>query len=243
MERPDGTYRLAGVLLAAGSVVLFVGTLFYIRLTPELGLPAAVADRMHALADARALGPQRMALAGGFAFFGDFLLAAACNALLTRRRLSGSDLEPVGWTLVGVSAANAMLFDSSMAALLAPLAQLPDAGTFIAFKGWFDFLFAAGNVPFGLGAIAVLLADLRAPAPLLPRALDRFGIAVGAVALASGFGYVTGTMVVPPAIGLTVTLGSAVFAALGMQIARREGTAAARVPLTATLVSAAGPRT
>jgi hypothetical protein len=48
---------------------------------------------------------------------------------------------------------------------------------------------------------------------------------------------------VPPAIGLTVTLGSAVFAALGVQIARREGTAAARVPLTATLVSAAGPRT
>src|SRR5215470_6927946 len=106
MERSDGTHRLAGVLLAAGSVVLFVGTLFYIRLTPELGLPATVADRVHALADARALGPSRMALAGGFAFFGDFLLAAACIALLTRRRLSGSDLEAVGWTLVAVSAAN-----------------------------------------------------------------------------------------------------------------------------------------
>src|SRR5689334_2629500 len=128
MERSDGTYRLSGLLLAAGSVVLFVGTLFYIRLTPELGLPATVADRMHALADARALGPQRMALAGGFAFFGDVLLTAACIALLTRRRLSDSDLEPFGWTLVAVGAANAMLFDSLMAVLLAPLARLPDPG-------------------------------------------------------------------------------------------------------------------
>src|SRR5579862_4915604 len=237
MERSDGTHRLAGILLAAGSVVLFVGTLFYIRLTPELGLPATVADRVHALADARALGPERMALAGGFAFFGDFLLAAACIALLTRRRLPGSDLEPVGWTLVAVSAATAMLFDSSMAVLLAPLAQLPEPGAFLAFKAWFDFLFAAGNIPFGLGAIAVLSADRRAAAPLLPRALDAFGIAVGAVALVSGFGYVTGAMVVPPAIGLTVMLGCAVFAAFGVQIARREGTAASPVSFPASLVS------
>jgi len=243
MERSDGTYRLAGVLLAAGSVVLFAGTLFYIRLTPQLGLPAALADRAQALADARTLGPQRMALAGGFAFFGDFLLAAGCLALLTRRRLPGSDLEPVGWTLVAVSAANAMLFDSSMAVLLAPLAELRDPGAFLAFKAWFDFLFAAGNVPFGLGTIAVLSADARSPAPLLPRAADIGGIAVGALALASGFGYVTGAVVVPPAIGLTITLGCAVFAALGVQIARRERTASSRAPLPAGLASFAGPGT
>jgi len=237
MERSDGTYRLGGVLLAAGSVVLFIGTLFYIRLTPELGLPAAVADRMRALADARALGPQPMALAGGFAFFGDVLLTAACIALLTRRRLPGSDLEPFGWTLVAVGAANAMLFDSLMAVVLAPLAQLPDPGAFLAFKSWFDFLFAAGNVPFGLGAIAVLSADRRAAAPLLPRALAGFGIVVGAVALASGLGYATGAMALPPAIGLTVTLCCAVFAAFGVQIARREGTATLPVSFPARLVS------
>ena len=161
MERSDGTYRLSGLLLAAGSVVLFVGTLFYIRLTPELGLPATVADRMHALADARALGPQPMALAGGFAFFGDVLLTAACIALLTRRRLPGSDLEPFGWTLVAIGAANAMLFDSSMAVLLSPLAQLADPGAFLAFKGWFDFLFAAGNVPFGDAASTAGARRLR----------------------------------------------------------------------------------
>src|SRR5262250_2132401 len=122
-------------------------------------------------------------LAGGLAFFGDVLLAAACFAFVTRRRLAGSDLEPFGWALIAVSAANAMVFDSSMAVLLAPLARLPDPGTFVAFKGWFDFLFAAGNVPFGVGAIAVLWADVRSPAPSLPKAVDVLGMAVAAVAL------------------------------------------------------------
>ncbi len=134
-----------------------------------------------------------------------------------------------------------MLFDSSMAVLLPPLAWLSDPGPFLALKGWFDFLFAAGNVPFGLGAIAVLVADLRSGAPVLPRAADLFGIAVGGVALASGLGYVTGAVVLPPAIGLTVTLGCAVFAALGVQIARREGGAVARAPVAARLASAARP--
>ncbi len=174
------TFALSGALMAAGAATLFVGTLFYIRLTPQLGLPALAADRPQALADALALGPRPMALAGGFALFGDFLLAAGCIALAARRRLAGSDLEPFGWTLIAISAATAMIFDSMMAVLLAPLARLADPGLFLACKGWFDFLFAAGNVPFGIGALAVLWADMHAEAPLLPKALASFGLAVGA---------------------------------------------------------------
>ena len=217
------TFALSGALMAAGAATLFVGTLFYIRLTPQLGLPALAADRPQALADALALGPQRMALAGGFALLGDFLLAAGCIALAARRRLADSDLEPFGWTLIAISAATAMIFDSIMAVLLAPLARLADPGLFLACKGWFDFLFAAGNVPFGVGALAVLWADMRAEAPLLPKALASFGLTVAAVALASGVGYVLGILVVPAAIGLTVTFGCVVFAAYGVQIARHEG--------------------
>ena len=217
------TFALSGALMAAGAATLFVGTLFYIRLTPQLGLPALAADRPQALADALALGPRRMALAGGFALFGDFLLAAGCIALAARRRLADSDLEPFGWTLIAISAATAMIFDSIMAVLLAPLARLADPGLFLACKGWFDFLFAAGNVPFGVGALAVLWADMCAEAPLLPKALASFGLAVAVVALASGVGYVLGILVVPAAIGLTVTFGCVVFAAYGVQIARHEG--------------------
>ncbi len=76
---------VSGALLAAGAAALFVGTLFYARLTPELGLPALPAERTQALADALRLGPQALALAGGFAFLGDCLLLAACIALASRQ--------------------------------------------------------------------------------------------------------------------------------------------------------------
>ena len=39
---------VSGALLASGAAALFVGTLFYARLTPELGLPALPAERMQA---------------------------------------------------------------------------------------------------------------------------------------------------------------------------------------------------
>jgi len=219
----DDSHALSGVLVAVGAAVLFTGTLFYIRLTQDLGLPSAPEVYGQALADARALGPRSMFLAGVFAFFGDVFLTAGCIAMITRRRLRGSDLEVFGWTLVAIGAAVAMVFDSMMAVLLAPLAQLADPGVFVAFKGWFDLLFASGNVPYGIGAVAVLVADMRAERPLLPKALAAFGVAVGVVAFASGAGYVAGIVVLPAAIGLTVTLGCVVFTVLGVQIARREG--------------------
>ena len=236
-DRPTGSHEpfaLSGALLAAGAATLFIGTLFYIRLTPQLGLPALAEERLQAFQDAIALGPQPMALAGGFALFGDVLLTAACIALAARRRLADSDLERFGWTLVAVSAAVAIVFDSMMAVLLAPLTRLTEPAMFLACKAWFDFLFAAGNVPFGIGTIAVLWADMRAAAPLLPKALAVFGIAVGAVALLSGAGYVLGILVLPAAIGLTVTLGCVVFAAYGVQIARRERGQASAVGRIAT---------
>ena len=76
---------VSGALLASGAAALFVGTLFYARLTPELGLPALPAERTQALADALRLGPEALALAGGFAFLGDCLLLAACIALTSRQ--------------------------------------------------------------------------------------------------------------------------------------------------------------
>jgi hypothetical protein len=231
---PREPFALSGALLTAGAATLFVGTLFYIRLTPQLGLPAPADERLRAFQDAIALGPARMALAGGFALFGDVLLTAACLALAARRRLRDSDLERFGWTLVAVSAAIAIVFDSMMAVLLAPLSRLADPGVFLACKAWFDFLFAAGNAPFGIGTIAVLWADMHDDAPLLPRTLALFGIAVGVVAFASGAGYVLGVLVLPAAIGLTVTLGCVVFAAYGVQIARHEGRPAMAVGRIAT---------
>jgi hypothetical protein len=210
---------VSGALLAAGAAALFVGTLFYVRLTPELGLPALPAERAQALADALKVGPQALALAGGFAFLGDCLLLAACIVLASRSRRSG-DLEAAGWALMAVSVALAMVFDSMTAALFWPLAHASDSALFLAVKSWFDFLFAAGNAPYGLGFIAVLCADIRRNAPLLPRVASYAGIVIGAAAAISGLGAALGVLHWPLVIGLSVTLGCVILAVLGLKIAR-----------------------
>ena len=217
---------VSGALLAAGAMALLVGTLFYARLTPELGLPALPAERTQALADAIKLGPQALALAGGFAFLGDCLLLAASIVLASRTgRLS--NLAPAGWALMAVSVALAFVFDSMTAALFFPLAHGADPAPFVAVKSWFDFLFAAGNVPYGLGFIAVLCADISRSEPLLPRAVSYVGIAIGAAAAISGLGYGLGLLHLPLVIGLTVTFGCVILVALGVQIMRREPVASA----------------
>src|ERR1700734_1389148 len=102
---------VSGALLASGAAALFVGTLFYARLAPELGLPALPTERAQALADALKDGPQPLALAGGFAFLGDCLLLAACIVLASGSRRAG-DLDSAGWALMAVSVALAIVFDS-----------------------------------------------------------------------------------------------------------------------------------
>src|SRR5579863_9281249 len=91
-SRPSRGDAFSGATLAVGAVALFVGTLFYARLTPVLGLPALPDERHQALADTLVLGPERLALAGGFSLFGDLLMVAACIALAQRRRFA-RDLE------------------------------------------------------------------------------------------------------------------------------------------------------
>jgi hypothetical protein len=162
-----------------------------------------------------------LALAGGFAFLGDGLLLAACVALASRGRRQASDLERAGWALMAVSVVIAMVFDSMTAALFWPLAHASEAAPFLAFKAWFDFLFAAGNVPYGLGFIAVLRADARRGEPLLPRPLSFVGLAIGAAAAISGLGYSTDVLHMPLVIGLSVTFGCLVLAVLGVRILRR----------------------
>ena len=87
---------------------------------------------------------------------------------------------------------------------------------------WFDFLFAAGNVPYGLGFIAVLCADIGRSDPLLPRLVSYVGIAIGAAAAISGFGAAIGIVHLPLVIGLSVTFGCVILTALGLKIARAD---------------------
>ncbi|TMF02663.1 MAG: hypothetical protein E6I52_09075 [Chloroflexi bacterium] len=106
-------------------------------------------------------------------YVGDLLIAAAALALLPRRRLVGSDVERVGWSLIFVSFVPAFVFDSLFGSALPRLAVgAPD--TFPAFKSWFDLQFAVGNIPLGIGAIAVLLADACSDQPTLLAVVDDY---------------------------------------------------------------------
>jgi hypothetical protein len=223
---PSASDTASAALLIFGAAALFIGTLFYAQLTPALGLPALPAERPQALTDALTLGPRKLALAGGFAFFGDVLLFAACVAFASRGRRQASGIERAGWTLMAVSVAIALVFDSMTAALLWPLAHAADAAPFLAFKAWFDFLFAAADVPFGVGFMAVLWADASAVSPLLPKPLSFAGLAFGAAAAVSGLGYVTDMMHMPLVIGLSVTLGCLVLAGFGVRFLHRRPIAA-----------------
>ena len=223
---PSRSDAASAGLLIFGAAALFVGTLFYAQLTPALGLPALPAERPQALTDALTLGPRKLALAGGFAFLGDVLLLAACVALASSGRRQASGLERAGWALMAVSVAIALVFNSMTAALLWPLAHAADAAPFLAFKAWFDFLFAAGDVPYGVGFMAVLWADASAVSPLLPKPLSFAGLAVGAAAAISGLGYATDIMHMPLVIGFSVTLGCLVLVALGVRFLQRGPIAA-----------------
>jgi hypothetical protein len=79
-------------------------------------------------------------------------------------------------------------------------------------------------VPYGLGFIAVLCADIGRSDPLLPRLVSYVGIVIGTVAAISGLGYALGVLHLPLVIGLSVTFGCVILAALGLKIARNGRT-------------------
>jgi hypothetical protein len=111
-----------------------------------------------------------MERAGRVIYVGDLLIAAAALALLPRGRHAGSDIERVGWSLIFVGFVPAFVFDSLFGSALPRLATTAPE-SFTAFKSWFDLQFA-GNIPFGIGATAVYLADARSVDRSLPAVAD-----------------------------------------------------------------------
>jgi hypothetical protein len=214
------TFRLGGMLLTFGSAVFIVGVVRYALLPPELAIPAAESSYPQVLQEAAQLGAG-MALAGRVIFFGDVLIAAAALSLMSRRRYERSDLERVGWALIFASFIPAFVFDSLMGSALPNLAINAPAA-FPAFKAWYDFQFAAGNVPFGLGGVAIFYADLHSPGPLLPHFVDYLAIAASGLIFLGGVGYVLGLFVGWQLNGPLLLPAALALAALGIQIARTE---------------------
>jgi hypothetical protein len=210
---------LAGTLLALGSVFFIVGVALYGLLPPELGLPAAEASYADALQQA-AQQSAGMAGAGRVTFIGDLLVAAAALALVSRRGSDDSGLAHVGWSLIFVSFLPALVFDSLMGTAL-PNLVVSSPASFSAFKSWYDFQFASGNIAFGIGGAAIFYSDARASRPLLPRIVDYVAVTVAALAFVGGVGYVLGLFVGWQFNGPPLLLAGVALGALGIQIARR----------------------
>lgn len=92
---------------------------------------------------------------------------------------------------------------------------------FAAFKSWFDVQFAAGNIPFGIGATAVFVADARSREPTLPPIVDYVGALASILALIGGLGYLLGLIVSGILTGGMLVPAALVLGALGVQIARK----------------------
>jgi len=181
-------FRWSGTLLAVGCAVLFVGELIYVTLGPTLGLPSSQASYTDALNTALRLEPT-MHWAGSVSCVGDAAILAACISLARRQKVPAyGDLERVSWLLVGVGFAIAIVFDSLMGTVLGPLAQSDQRDLFRAFKGWFDFLFAIGNV-FVIGAVTLFWIDAKSRASLLPKRVDYTLVLASILAAAAGLGW------------------------------------------------------
>jgi hypothetical protein len=219
LRRMASAYRFAGMLLTVGCAVFIVGIALYVLLPRELGTPAAETSYPDALKEATDLGGA-MERAGRVIYMGDLLIAAAALALLPRGRHAGSDIERVGWSLIFVGFVPAFVFDSLFGSALPRLATTAPE-SFTAFKSWFDLQFAAGNIPFGIGATAVFLADARSPDRSLPAVVDYLAALVCVLALVGGLGYVLGLFVNSTLTGGTLGVATLFFGALGVQIARK----------------------
>lgn len=215
-------YPYAAGLVGVGSLLLFVGCVIYALFGKVLGVPVGAHAHPEALQDALRVGAPAMSAAGRFAFIGDLLITAGAIGLVSRRRAAGRDLESAAWGLVAASTVAAVVFDSLFAVILHPLAVAGERQLFFIFKAWFDLLFAMSMVPFGLGGVVLFGLDARSADPLLPRWIAWAGILLSAGALAGGLGFGLGVLFLPVTTGTAITFGTLPFAALGIQLARRE---------------------
>ena len=198
---------------------LFVGTLFYARLTPELGLPALPAERTQALADALKLGPQAAGPRRRLRLPRRLPVARGVRRLGFETSPPG-DLDAVGWALMAVSVALAMVFDSMTAALFLPLGARRRLRAVRRGQIVVRLSVRRRQRPLWLGLHRCPVRGHPPRRPAAAAGVSYVGIVIGAAAAISGLGAALGVLHLPLVIGLSVTFGCVILAALGLKIAR-----------------------
>jgi hypothetical protein len=201
----SGFLRIAGVLLAAGSIGIVAVSTCYGLAGPEATLPGASAGVESARA-ATASGAQWMRMAGLFGLPSDVLFAAGAAMLAATRRGPGAGIAVAGWLLLAIAGVLFTIVDAMVGFVLPHAAAMPQGeAAYAAVRALFDALFAAGTWTVGAGALAVAWsshwAEYRRRTTLwLMRA-------AGVACLASGSGWMLGLPTGPlagPAIALSV---------------------------------------
>jgi hypothetical protein len=206
-----------GAALALGSLGVVATSVLYALSPPAAALPAQPFDRAAALVGAVA-GARPMFAAGTVGIFSDIVLAVGALLVALELARRGRGVAVGGWIAILLGAVVFTLVDAILGYVLGPLAATSDgAAAFGGFKRLFDVLFLLGTTAFGAGAVVALVNDMRSPTPIARKPLGLAGAVTGlagvlaAAACFAGFPLQQG-------VGISIAIGSAIFAAIGVQI-------------------------
>jgi len=219
--RSASNLTAGGAALALGSLGVTVTSVLYALSPPAAALPAQPFDLASSLAGAVA-GARTMFAAGTVGIFSD--IVAAVGVLLVALELArrGRGFAAAGWIAILLSIVVFTFVDAIVGYVLGPVAAMKDAaGAFAGFKRLFDVLFLLGTTAFGAGAMLALTNEMQSAAPIVSRpaaiagALTGLAGVLAATACFAGFPLQQG-------VGISIGLGSAVFATIGVQIMVRS---------------------
>jgi hypothetical protein len=220
--RPAGgwsPFKVGGAMLALGSLGVAVTSVLYALSPPAAALPAQPFDQALALAGALA-GARSMFAAGTVGIFSDVVMAVGALMIVIELAGRGQGAAAAGWSAIVLSIVLFTFADVTVGYVLGPVAAMPDgAGAFTAFKRFFDVLFLLGTVAFGGGAIQALTNDMRSAAPIVSRSVATAGGLAGSAGLLAATACFAG-FPLQLAVGISVGVGSVIFVAVGVQVAR-----------------------
>jgi hypothetical protein len=206
-----------GTALALGSLGVTAASVLYALSPPAAALPAQPFDQASALAGAVA-GARTMFAAGTVGVFSDIVLAVGALLVALELARRGRGLAVAGWIAILLSVVVFTFVDAIAGYVLGPVAAMRDgAGAFTGFKRLFDVLFLLGTTAFGAGAMLALTNEMQSSAPIASKPVALAGALTGlAGVLAAGACFAGFPL--EQGVGISIALGSAVFAAIGVQI-------------------------
>jgi hypothetical protein len=218
-RRPISNQAAGGVAVALGSLGILLTSALYALSPAAATLPAQPFDQGLALAGAIA-GARTMYAAGTVGILSDVVMTVGVLLVTGELLLRGRGVAAAGWAAIVFSVVVFTFVDAMVGYVLAPAAAVKDgAAVFAGFKHLFDVLFLLGTLAFGAGAALALANDLASRAPLVGRPLALVGLLAGVAAMLSAAACFAG-LPLQQGVGISIGLGSAIFAGIGLQIAR-----------------------